>query len=97
MAIGIQQLIDVAVVIGNRAPGGNRTAQTAAADQVAHGVALAIGAGRFPNRPDQDPQAKHGRQGPQQAGAGSLQGPRGPGNGERRPQQAQAGGLMFAD
>ncbi len=92
MAIGTQQLIDVAVVIGNRSPGLNRTAQTAAAGQLMHGVALAIGAGRFQNRRDQDPQAKHGRQGPQQAGAGSLQGPRGPGHGQRPPQQGQTGG-----
>ena len=92
MAIDTQQLIDVAVVIGNRAPGSNRTAQTAAADQVAHGIAVAIAAGLVLNRPDQDPQANHGRQDPQQAGAGSLQGPRGPGNGERLPQPGQTGG-----
>ena len=81
MAIGPQQLIDVAVVIGNRAPDPNRTAQAAAAYQVMHGVALALGSGLLLNRPDQDPQAKHGLQGPQQAGAGSMQGPCGPGNG----------------
>ena len=97
MAIGIQQLIDLDVVIGNRPPSLNRTAQAAAAYQVAHGVAVALGAGRFLNRPDQDPQANHDRQGPQQTGAGSLQGHGGPGNGERLPQQAQARGLMFAD
>jgi hypothetical protein len=64
---------------------------------MANGMAVAIGAGLFQNRRKQAPQAKHGLQDPQQAGAGSLQGPRGPGNGERLPQQAQAGGLMFAD
>ena len=85
MAIGTQQLIDLAVVFGNRTPGLNRTAQAAAAYQVMHGVALALGAGLLLNRPDQDPQANHDRQGPPQAGAGSLQGPRGPGNGERLP------------
>ena len=84
-------------MIGNRTPGLNRTAQTAAADQVAHGVAVALGAGRFLNRRDQDPQANHDRQGPQQAGPGSLQGACGPGHGERLPQQGQAGGRMFAD
>jgi hypothetical protein len=92
VAIGPQQLIDVAVVIGNRSPGLNRTAQTAAADQVAHGIALALGSGLFPNRFDQDPQVNHGLQDPQQAGAGSMQGPCGPSNGERRPQQGQTGG-----
>jgi hypothetical protein len=97
LGIGIQQLIDVAVGFGNRTPVLNRTAQTAAADQVAHGVALALESVLFPNRFDQDPQANHDRQGPPQAGAGSLQGPRGPGNGERLPQQGQARGLMFAD
>jgi hypothetical protein len=97
VAIGTQQLIDVAVVIGNRSPGLNRTAQAASAGQVMHGVALAVGSGLFPNRFDQDPQAEHDLQDPQQAGAGSLQGPCGPGNGERLPQQGQAGGLMFAD
>ena len=81
MAIGTQQLIDVDVVIGNRSPGLNRTAQTAAAGQLMHGVALAIGSGLFLNRLEQDPQAKHSLQDPQQAGAGSLQGPRRPGNG----------------
>ena len=92
VAIGTKQLIDLDVVIENRAPSLNRTAQTAAADQVAHGVAVALGSGLFPNRPDQDPQAKHDRHGPQQTGAGSLQGPCGPSNGERRPQQGQTGG-----
>ena len=96
LAIGIQQLIDVAVVIGNRSPGLYRTAQ-AAADQVMHVVALALRSGLLPNRRYQDPQANHDRHGPQQAGAGSLQGPCGPGNGERLPQPRQAGGLMFAD
>lgn len=97
MAIGTQQLIDLVVVFGNRTPGLNRTAQTAAADQVAHGIAVALGAGLFLNRRNQEPQAKHDRHGPQQTGAGSLQAPCGPGNGERLPQQGQAGGLMFAD
>ena len=81
MAIGTQQLINVAVVIRNRSPGLNRTAQAAAAGQMMHGVALAVGEGLFQNRRDQDPQAKHGRQGPPQAGAGSLQEHDGPGNG----------------
>ena len=84
-------------MIGNRTPGLNRTAQTAAAGQLMHGVALAIGAGRFQNRRDQDPQPNHHRQGPPQAGAGSLHEHGGPGHGERPPQQGQAGGLMFAD
>ena len=70
VAIGTEQLIDVAVVFGNRTPGLNRTAQAAAADQVAHGVAVALGAGLFPNRRDQDSQPNHDLQGPQQAGSG---------------------------
>jgi hypothetical protein len=89
--------MDVSVVWRDCPSGPNRTAQAAAAGQVMHGVALALGAGRFPNRPDQDPQANHDRQGPQQAGAGAPQVHGGPGHGERRPQQGQAGGLMFAD
>ena len=63
MAIGIQQLIDVAVVIGNRAPDSNRTGQAAAAGQVAHAVAVAVGAGLLQNRFNQGPQAQGGRQG----------------------------------
>ena len=67
VTVGLQQLTNIVVMFGNRTPGLNRTAQTAAADQVAHGMALALGSGLFPNRFDQDPQAKHGRQGPLQA------------------------------
>ena len=89
--------MDVSVVWRDCPSGPNRTAQTAAAGQVMHGVARAVGAGRFLNRRNQEPQPKYDRQGPQQAGPGSLQGPCGPGNGERLPQQGQAGGLMFAD
>jgi hypothetical protein len=62
-----------------------------------HGVALAVGAGLFPNRRDQDPQAKHGRQGPLQTVARSPQGHSEPANGERLPQPGQARGRMFAD
>jgi hypothetical protein len=54
-------------VIGNRAPDLNRTVQTAAVDQVSHGIALALGSGLVQNRRDQDPQPNHHRQGPQQA------------------------------
>ena len=84
--------MDVSVVWRDCPSGPNRTAQAAAAGQVMHGVALAVGAGLFPNRFDQDPQVNHGLQDPQQAGAGSMQGPCGPSNGERRPQQGQTGG-----
>ena len=97
MAISIQQLIDLDVVIGNRPPSLNRTAQAAAAYQVMHGMALALGSGLLLNRRDQDPQAKLDRQGSPQAGAGSLLEHGGPGNSERLPQQGQAGGRMFAD
>ncbi len=96
MTLGLQQLTDIVVVIGNRAPDLNRTAQ-AAADQVMHVVALALGSGLFPNRFDQDPQANHDRQGPLQAGAGSLHEHVGPCNGERLPQPGQTRELMFAD
>ncbi len=85
VTIGIQQLTDIAVVIGNRSPDPDRTAQEAAADQVMHGMALAVAAVLFPNRRDQDPQAKYGRQGPLQAVARSPQGHSRPANGERRP------------
>jgi hypothetical protein len=51
--------------LGIAPPSLNRTAQAAAAGQVMNGVALAVGAGLFPNRRDQDPQPKHDRQGPQ--------------------------------
>jgi hypothetical protein len=95
VAIGVQEIHDN-FAIGDCPSGLNRTAQAAVAGPVLHGMALAVGSGLFPNRPDQDPQANHGRQGPQQAGPGSLQGPCGPGHGERRPQQGQARGLMFA-
>jgi len=97
VTVGLQQLTDIVVVIGNRAPDPNRTAQAAAAYQVMHGVALALGSGLLLNRRDQDPQPNHDIQRPQQAGAASLQEHGGPGNGERLPQQGQAGGLMFAD
>jgi len=97
VAIGLQQLIDVAVVIGNRAPDPDRTAMTAAADQVEHGIAVALGSGLFQNRFDKDPQLKHDRQGPQQASAASLQEHGEPANGERLPQPGQARGRMFAD
>jgi hypothetical protein len=98
VAIGTKQLIDLDVVIENRAPGLKRTAQAAAAGQEAHRVALAVGAGLFQNRFDQDPQAKHGCQGLLQAGARSLQEHGGPANGERRGlKQGQASGLMLAD
>jgi len=97
VAIGTQQLIDLAVVFGNRTPGLNRTAQAAAAYQVMHGVALALGADLLLNRPDQDPQVNHGRQGPQQAGAGAPQVPCGPGKGQLLPQPGQTRELMFAD
>ena len=80
MAIGVQKIHDN-FAIGDCPSGLNLTPQAAAADQVMSSVALAVGEGLFPNRPDQDPQPNHGRQGPQQAGAGSLQGPCGPGNG----------------
>ena len=66
VTVGLQQLTDIVVVIGNRAPDLNRTAQ-AAADQVMHVVALAVGKGLFQNRRDQDPQPNHHRPGPQQA------------------------------
>jgi hypothetical protein len=68
-------------VIGNRAQVRDRTAQTAAAGQVMHGVARAVGAGRFLNRRNQEQQPKYVRQGQQQAGPGSLQVPCGPVNG----------------
>ena len=98
MAIGIQQQIDVAVVNGDCPSGLKRTAQAAAAGQEAHRVALAVGAGLFQNRFDQDPQAKHGCQGLLQPGARSLQEHGGPANGERRGlKQGQASGLMLAD
>ena len=96
MAIGVQEIHDN-FAIRDCPPSLNRTAQAAAAYQVMHGVALALGSGLLLNRPDQDPQPNHHRQGPPQASAGSLQGPCGPGNGERRPQPRQATGLMFAD
>ena len=97
MTLGLQQLTDIVVVIGNRAPDLNRTAQ-AAADQVMHVVALALGSGLFPNRFDKDPQAKHGCQGLLQAGARSLQEHGGPANGERRGlKHGQASGRMLAD
>ena len=80
VTLGLQQLTDIVVVIGNRAPDLNRTAQ-AAADQVMHVVALALGSGLFPNRFDQDPQAKHGLQSSQQTGAGAPQVPCWPVNG----------------
>ena len=97
VTIGKQQLTDIAVVIGNRAPEPDRTVQAAAAGQLAHCAAVAVGAGLFPNRREQDPQPKRDRQGPQQAGPGSLQEHGGPGNGERLPQQGQARGRMLAD
>ena len=64
MAIGIQQLIDVAVVNGDCPSVLKRTAQAAAAGQGAHGVAIAVGVCLFQNRFDQDPQENHDRQGP---------------------------------
>jgi len=66
VAIGVQEIHDN-FTIGDCPSGLNRTAQAAAADQLMHGVPLAIGAGRFLNRRDQDPQPNHHRQGPQQA------------------------------
>jgi hypothetical protein len=71
--------------LGIAPPSLNRTAQAAAAGQVMNGVALAVGAGLFPNRREQDPQPKRDLQDPQQAGPGSLQEHGGPANGERRP------------
>lgn len=96
MAIGVQKIHDN-FAIGDCPSGLNRSAQAAAADQVAHGVAVALGSGLFPNRRDQDPQAKHGRQGPLQTVARSPQGHSEPANGERLPQPGQARGRMFAD
>ena len=72
VAIGVQEIHDN-FAIGDCPSGLNRTAQAAAAGQVIHGVALAVGEGLFPNGREQDPQPKRDRQGPQQAGAGSLQ------------------------
>jgi hypothetical protein len=65
VTVGLQEFTNIVVIIGNLAPDPERTAQVAAAGQVAYGIGVAIAAGLVLNRFDQDPQVNHGLQDPQ--------------------------------